>query len=171
MVEQRGWETYVNNPPRYCRRVVDEFYAGMNLRDYQVGTHTNLKIELGVWNLFISHSLRPRTHYSTVSSEVATLLYCIEHEQSLNVGHIVKTCIVTVGESRNLRQPLLFPYLITEFCRRAGVDFMGNPFEDPMTDIGMGTWTTLKIKRDPTSQRRMTGKRKIRSEAGQSSQQ
>ncbi|KAK1576119.1 hypothetical protein Q3G72_011126 [Acer saccharum] len=165
MVEQRGWQTYANTHLRYCRRVVDEFYEGINPRDYQVGMlvmvrgrevrlnvdginryfiielpedqeenitdgvtwndlfngrnldlanalvidlmtfwvapdypirHTNLKIELGVWNIFISHSLRPRTHYSTVSSEV-------------------------------------------RWC------------EDPMTNIGMGTWTTLEMERDVTS--------------------
>ncbi|KAK0587059.1 hypothetical protein LWI29_016660 [Acer saccharum] len=88
----------------------------------------------------------------------------------LNVEHIVKACIVTVGESRNHMQPLLFPCLIIELCRRASVDFRDDPFQDPMTDIGMGTWTTLKIERDLTNQRRKMGRRKNISEAGPSRQ-
>ncbi|KAK3195388.1 hypothetical protein Dsin_026698 [Dipteronia sinensis] len=39
--------------------------------------HTNLKIELGLCHIFISHSLRPRTHQTTVAFEVAMLIHYI----------------------------------------------------------------------------------------------
>ena len=29
IVEKRGWHTFVGTPPMYCRRVVEEFYAGL----------------------------------------------------------------------------------------------------------------------------------------------
>ncbi|KAK1551823.1 hypothetical protein Q3G72_005359 [Acer saccharum] len=110
VVEMRGWETFVSNPPRYCRRVVEEFYASMTelpddeesvgrLRggvtwnklfmtwniefandlvikpmefwvapDYRM-KHTNLKLELGFWHIFISHSLPRSIGLQSISTQ------------------------------------------------------------------------------------------------------
>ncbi|KAK3204676.1 hypothetical protein Dsin_018722 [Dipteronia sinensis] len=38
MMNRKGWATYTSTPPKYCRRIVEEFYAGMNPRDYKKRT-------------------------------------------------------------------------------------------------------------------------------------
>ena len=177
MIERRGWQTYTSTPPRFYRRIVEEFNAGMipydyrhrasvmvhgrevelnmedinryfqtelpsHLEDNMVGgvtnnelfvrqnvdlanqlviepmafwvaleyhiKHSNLLTELAFWNLFITQSLRPRTHSSLVPFEVATYLYCLQHEQLLDVEFLIKLEILALGESMRHDRPLLF---------------------------------------------------------------
>ncbi|KAK0599564.1 hypothetical protein LWI29_006417 [Acer saccharum] len=37
VVQARGWEDFVLNPPPYCERIVREFYAGIVVKDYYNG--------------------------------------------------------------------------------------------------------------------------------------
>ncbi|KAK0577974.1 hypothetical protein LWI29_003145 [Acer saccharum] len=37
VVQARGWEDFVLNPPPYCERIVREFYAGIVVQDYYNG--------------------------------------------------------------------------------------------------------------------------------------
>ncbi|KAK2658792.1 hypothetical protein Ddye_005325 [Dipteronia dyeriana] len=122
--------------------------------------HINLEIELGMWNIFISHLIRPRSHRTTVPFEVATILHCIKKNELINVGSIIRWEIAQLGQRRVERQPLIFPYLIKDLCRRAGVEMGGERLESPPENIRIATRTSLIVERDLTSDRRRTGKKK-----------
>ncbi|KAK4860455.1 hypothetical protein QYF36_024186 [Acer negundo] len=92
----------------------------------------------------------PLTHTLKLKNLRNCAVHAALHELPLNVGHLVKACKVAVGGSGDHRKPLVFPCLITEFYMLARVDFKDDPFEDPMIDIGVGTWTTLEIERELT---------------------
>lgn len=104
----------------------DDLYKGRNLdlandfiiepmtfwvaRDFHI-KHTNLKIELGVWHLFISHSLRPRTHITTASLENAIILHCIQHRWHAKSAH--KTGENLIQSWITWKQPHRFHFLIS----------------------------------------------------------
>ena len=87
--------------------------------------HTNLKMELGFWHVFISHSLIPRKHRTTVNFTVAMVLHCIQEGHFIDIGYLVKKEI---------------PSLITAFCQEAGVDFGVDGFEMGLWPVDRGTW-------------------------------
>ena len=51
---------------------------------------SRLTKELAFWQIFISHNLRPSTHLSTVSFDVAKILYAFQFELDIDVGHLIK---------------------------------------------------------------------------------
>ncbi|KAK2644692.1 hypothetical protein Ddye_019887 [Dipteronia dyeriana] len=59
--------------------------------------HINLELELGLWNIFISHALRPMSHKTTISFEVATILFCIKNDKLINVGLLIRWVIAHIG--------------------------------------------------------------------------
>ncbi|KAK3229548.1 hypothetical protein Dsin_001429 [Dipteronia sinensis] len=128
--------------------------------------HTNLKIELGLCHIFVTHSLRPWDHRTSVAFEVAIILHCIQSGSYIDVGYLAHSDILIVGGKEKESQLLMFPCLINEFCKRVGVDFGDDPIDSHQSDIGFLTWNTLQIKRDPTSRRRKTGRRKNRNATG-----
>ncbi|KAK0575058.1 hypothetical protein LWI29_033404 [Acer saccharum] len=72
---------------------------------------------------------------------------------------LVKKEILELGSIRVDEQPLIFPSLITAFCKEAGVDFKGNPFEDGQGPVDMVTWNNQLRERDPYGVRVRTGKK------------
>ena len=51
--------------------------------------HTNHKMELGFWHVFISHSLIPRKHRTTVNFTAAMVLHCIQEGHFIDIGFLV----------------------------------------------------------------------------------
>ena len=215
VVQARGWEDFVLNPPPYCERIVREFYAGIVVKDYYNGCavivrgkqvkiqaadinryhkttlanpipigvehqtlflrqnvrfanslvvepmhrwhskespirQSNLTKELAFWHTFISHNLRPSTHLSTISFDVAKILYAFQAELDIDVGHLIKMEIGRVGDSKRHDDILPFPCLITEFCREAGVDMndpgLATSFYLPLGVMDAATWKGLQKK-------------------------
>ncbi|KAK0583884.1 hypothetical protein LWI29_004486 [Acer saccharum] len=110
MIKRMGWQTYTSTPPRFCRRIMEEFNARMILEDYR--------------------------HPA----------YVMVHGQEVDL-------------------------IVVDINRRATVDLPGERLEPPPADIGITTRKVLEDEHDPTSNTKKTGRRKIRFEAGQSSQQ
>ncbi|KAK0570830.1 hypothetical protein LWI29_007126 [Acer saccharum] len=211
-VERRGWQTYVQHPPRYYRQIVEEFYAGMIPRNYLLGDavwirgrevrinpsninryirttlteeerenmskgltrneifikmnvelanaltdqplrywHTRASplrqskifLELAFWHVFISYSPRPCKHRTHVAYEVAQLLYCILHNQPLDVGVLIKMEIHKIGKDESKKEWMGFPSLITHFCMEAGIDLSGGVMTEPPEDMGINRWYAL----------------------------
>ncbi|KAK0584312.1 hypothetical protein LWI29_010992 [Acer saccharum] len=110
MIKRMGWQTYTSTPPRFCRRIMEEFNARMIPEDYR-------------------------------------------HRASVMVhGREVDLNVVDIN-------------------RRATIDLSGERLEPPPIDIGITTLKVLENEHDPTSNTKKMGRRKIRFEAGQSSQQ
>ena len=127
--------------------------------DYRM-KHTNLKLELGFWHVFISHSLIPKKHRTSVNFNAATILHCILHGELVDIGFLVKREILELGSIRVNKQPLIFPNIITAFCKDARVDFGADPFEGGLRPIDRATWNNQLTKRDPSRVRVKTGKKK-----------
>ncbi|KAJ9544697.1 hypothetical protein OSB04_024404 [Centaurea solstitialis] len=81
---------------------------------------SKLPYDLAMWMLFIKHSILPSLHHTNADAHVARVLYCIQHNLPLDIGHIIHLAILDVG-GRQEQRILLFPSLITHFCERAGV--------------------------------------------------
>ncbi|KAJ9546931.1 hypothetical protein OSB04_019474 [Centaurea solstitialis] len=81
-----------------------------------------------VYSHTISRSLRrngvarilPSSHHTNADPHVARVLYCIQHNLPLDIGHIIHLAILDAG-GRQEQRILPFPSLITHFCERAGV--------------------------------------------------
>ncbi|KAK0573901.1 hypothetical protein LWI29_015189 [Acer saccharum] len=58
------------------------------------------------------------------------------------------------------KQPLIFPSLITAFCKEAGVDFRDNPFDSGIGPVDRATWNNQLRERDPSGVRVRTGRKK-----------
>ena len=211
-VERRGWQTYVQHPPKYCRRIVEEFYAGMVPRSYLLGgavwvrgkevkinasainryfrtsipeeeregmfkgltknsiftkmnvelandltdhplpfwnarssplKQSKIHIDLAFWHVFISYSLRPCGHRTTIAYEVAQLLYCLHHGQPLDIGVLIKMEIHKCGKDESGKEAMGFPSLITHFCMQAGVDLSAEEMKEPPSDLGIHQWHSL----------------------------
>ena len=212
MIERRGWQTYVQHPPRYCRRIVEEFYAGMVPRNYLLGGavwvrgkevrvnasdinryyrtpvsvedrermyrglpkndifqkmnvelanaltdfplpfwHTRssplkqskIHIDLAFWHVFISYSLRPSQHRTTVAYEVAQILYCLRHDEPIDVGALIKMEIHKCAKDESKKEAMGFPSLITQLCLQAGVDLTMEEMREAPVDIGINQWFSL----------------------------
>ena len=234
VIQARGWEDFVLNPPPYNERIVREFYAAMIVQDYYKGgavmvrgkpvriqaadinryhkttlenpiptgvehqtlfvrqnlrwanslvvepmtswhaknnpiRQSRLTKELAFWHTFTSYNLRPSKHLSTVSFDVAKILYAFQAELDIDVGHLIKMEIGRVGDSKRSDDILPFPCLITTFCREAGID-MSDPadaaaFYLPQGMMDAGTWSGLqKTKKGqvPTGESSTPGRKKRR---------
>ncbi|KAK1584446.1 hypothetical protein Q3G72_033064 [Acer saccharum] len=170
-VERRGWQTYVQHPPRYSRRIVEEFYAGMILGNYLLGgavwvhgrevrinassinrywhsrasplKQSKIFLELTFWHVFISYSLRPCNHRTHVAYEVAQLFYCILRNQPLDVGVLIKMEIHKIAKDESKKEWIGFPSLITHFCMQAGIDLSREVMIEPPEDMGINKWYAL----------------------------
>ena len=76
--------------------------------------------DLAIWMLFIKHSMKPSTHHSYADPQVARVLYCIQHNLPLDIGHIIQLEMLDQGSPRE-QGILPFPSLITKFCLDAQV--------------------------------------------------
>ncbi|KAK1551311.1 hypothetical protein Q3G72_033761 [Acer saccharum] len=90
-------------------KVVEEFYSGMVLEYFQQHSsvmvapdyrmkHTNLRLDLSFWLVFISLSLIPRKHKTSVNFNATTVL----HDQLIDVGFFIKREIPELGCIRGL---------------------------------------------------------------------
>ncbi|KAL5747929.1 hypothetical protein ACOSQ2_025226 [Xanthoceras sorbifolium] len=52
--------------------------------------HAELRLESAFWNIFVCHSLLPRRHRTTITQDLACVLYSICHDLPINVGCIIK---------------------------------------------------------------------------------
>ncbi|KAK1557519.1 hypothetical protein Q3G72_026168 [Acer saccharum] len=111
--------------------------------DYRM-KHTNLKLELGFWHVFISHFLIPRKHRTSVNFNAAMVLCCILNEQLVDIGYLVKREILELGSIRVDKQPLIFPSLITAFCKVAWVDFGVDPFDSGLASLKTDVLENMK---------------------------
>ncbi|KAI3759009.1 hypothetical protein L6452_06582 [Arctium lappa] len=90
---------------------------------WQPGTvelhHGELTPDMAFWTVFLKHNLIPSTHRTNVTIETAILLYAIQTGVHFDVGHFILGSILKCGT--DYRSLLVFPCLITYFCRRAGI--------------------------------------------------
>lgn len=78
-----------------------------------------LTTEAKVWFYFISHSLMPTGHISTLNIERVFLLACIVKGRSINVGRIICDQIRACAQKKS--GEMFFPTLICMLCRAVGV--------------------------------------------------
>ena len=122
--------------------------------------HTNLLLELGFWHVFISYSLIPRKHRTTVNFNAATVLHCILRDELIDIGYLVKREILEVGSIRVDKQALIFPSLITAFFKEAGVDFGSDCVDSGLGSAGRTTWNDQLRERNPSGVIVRTGRKK-----------
>ena len=122
--------------------------------------HTNLILELGFWHVFLSYSLLPRKHRTSVSFVAATVLHCILRGELIDIGYLIKREILVVGSIRVNNQAMIFPSLITAFCKEAGVDFGNETFDSGIGPCGRATWNDQLRERNPSGVRVRTGRKK-----------
>ena len=58
---------------------------------------SKIHIDLAFWHVFISYSLRPCGHRTTVAYEVAQILYCLRHDEPIDIGALIKMEIHKCG--------------------------------------------------------------------------
>ena len=185
-VEAMGWRQYVTTAHRINERLVREFYAAMDFKEFEkgtpvkvrgvdvgfsvqdinryYGTRTYRELDTGVpklgifkrynedlarelrmpdvvgpwddgehqlvqhdleldwafWVIFLSSSLKPSRQITLTVFDLATILYCIKHQEKLDIGKLIRRAIIRAGKADNLVMP--FPALITYFCEQAGVE-------------------------------------------------
>ncbi|KAI3735955.1 hypothetical protein L6452_15482 [Arctium lappa] len=81
---------------------------------------SELPLELAIWMLFLKTNLLPSQHNTYADPLVARVLYCIQHNLPLDVGHIVQLEMTDAGEDI-CKGVIPFPLLVTRMCRNAGV--------------------------------------------------
>ncbi|KAJ9544863.1 hypothetical protein OSB04_024570 [Centaurea solstitialis] len=81
---------------------------------------SELPYDLAMWMLFIKHNILPSSHHTNADPHVARVLYCIQHNLPLDIGHIIHLAILDAG-GRQEQRILPFPSLIRHFCERAEV--------------------------------------------------
>ncbi|KAK2661925.1 hypothetical protein Ddye_000499 [Dipteronia dyeriana] len=96
-------------------------------------------LEMAFRHIFVSHSLRPCRHRTTIAYEVAILLYCLKHGHLLDVGVIVKMEINKSTRDITGKEAMVFPFLIIFFCHEAGVDMSSDEFVEAGPDFGIRT--------------------------------
>ncbi|KAK0599977.1 hypothetical protein LWI29_010390 [Acer saccharum] len=69
--------------------------------------------------IFMSSSMKPSRQITITVYELAKLLYCIKHQERLDVGKIIRRAIIRAESVANLVLP--FPALIIYFCEQAGL--------------------------------------------------
>ncbi|KAI3771177.1 hypothetical protein L6452_02336 [Arctium lappa] len=81
---------------------------------------SELPLELAIWMLFLKTNLLPSQHNTYADPLVARVLYCIQHNLPLDVGHIVRLEMTDAGEDI-CKGVIPFPSLVTRMSRNAGV--------------------------------------------------
>ena len=81
---------------------------------------SELPASLGLWFTFIKANLTPSSHLANVDSYCGRILYCIQHNLALDIGHIIQLWMVDAAAETS-PGTLPFPCLITSFCRDAGI--------------------------------------------------
>ena len=81
--------------------------------------HGDLRPEIAFWDVFFTWSLFPSTHRTVVSDEIAQVLFAIQRGTDFDFGRIIVSQILKAA--RAMRGHLLFPSLITHFCRQANI--------------------------------------------------
>ena len=81
---------------------------------------SELPASLGLWFTIMKASLTPSRHLTTVDSYCGRILYCIQHNLALDIGHIIQLWMIDAAADTSTGI-LLFPCLITSFCMDAGI--------------------------------------------------
>ena len=81
---------------------------------------SELPASLGLWFTFLKANLTPSSHLTNVDSYCGRILYCIQHNLALDIGHIIQLWMVDAAAESSTGY-LPFPCLITTFCRDAGI--------------------------------------------------
>ncbi|KAK0574793.1 hypothetical protein LWI29_029183 [Acer saccharum] len=108
--------------------------------------HTNLKLDLAFWHVFISHSLIPSKHRTLVNFNAAMVLYYILYDQLVDIGFLVEREILELGCIRVDKQSLIFPSLITNFCKEARVTWLNQLRERNLSGVRVRTGKKKLLK-------------------------
>lgn len=87
-----------------------------------------------IWTSFLHSNISPCSHTSDITERRSQMVYAIMAGLSMDVGAIIAQEIHLTANSGSTGQ-LSFPSLITELCRRAGVDVSEPPFQKPRQPI------------------------------------
>ncbi|XP_027940573.1 uncharacterized protein LOC114194505 [Vigna unguiculata] len=87
-----------------------------------------------IWTSFLHSNISPCSHTSDITERRSQMVYAIMAGLSMDVGAIIAQEIHLTANSGSSGQ-LSFPSLITELCRRAGVDVSEPPFQKPRQPI------------------------------------
>ncbi|KAK2646012.1 hypothetical protein Ddye_021207 [Dipteronia dyeriana] len=86
--------------------------------------HIELSKDLAILNMFISESLEPVLHISSILVKKVEFLACLLTPASVDIERIIKAEIYNVGDidiKRKKSRPIPFPCLITKICKDARV--------------------------------------------------
>ncbi|KAJ9544907.1 hypothetical protein OSB04_024614 [Centaurea solstitialis] len=93
--------------------------ARWEIVDYEI-KKSELPYDLAMWMRFIKYNILPSSHHTYADPHVARVLYYIQHNLPLDIGHIIHLAILDAG-GRQEQRVLPFPSLITHFCERSRV--------------------------------------------------
>ncbi|KAK4844535.1 hypothetical protein QYF36_021391 [Acer negundo] len=140
-VDAMGWHQFVTTANQINERVVREFYAAMDPKEFEngtpvkargvdvgfnvqdinmhYGTKTYKELDTGVpkliifkrYNLELARQLRRLDMITITLFELAKLLYCVKHHEKLDVGKLIRKAIICAENIDSLVMP--FPALIT----------------------------------------------------------
>ncbi|KAL2486470.1 Uncharacterized protein Adt_31226 [Abeliophyllum distichum] len=87
-------------------------------RDFE---HSKLIDSLLILNLFVSHNIDPSTHHTTINDAKAQFIYHLAHGKKIDLESYIYTLISTLGFQTDKRHTAIFPALISDICKEAGV--------------------------------------------------
>ncbi|KAK0572936.1 hypothetical protein LWI29_000660 [Acer saccharum] len=107
---------------------------------------SQLPKDLAILSLFISASLKPGTHVSSIAVKKAELLASFISKAPMDIGRIIKAEINDVGDiglkekKKQAKKPIPFPCLITQLCKDAGAPEYDND------NIQNGGWAAVSLR-------------------------
>ena len=126
---------------------------------------SQLPKDLAILSLFISASLKPVTHVSSIAVKKAELLASFISRAPIDVGRVIKAEINDAGDfdvkekkakKRQAKKPIPFPCLITQLCRNAGVP----EYDDDVVQVG--GWTPVSLRSWTDSLSKGRGAKRLR---------
>ena len=122
---------------------------------------------LAFWNIFLSFSLLPALHRTTLGEHRASILYYFLKDTRIDIGQVIQNAIIDAGRI-NVRpdaklKPIIFPSLITTLLKKEGVPELNTDEirSNTMGDLNLRSWQDIAIK--------TKGKKRKRTSGGQSS--
>ncbi|KAK1560739.1 hypothetical protein Q3G72_030376 [Acer saccharum] len=114
---------------------------GTLVKLYQRDTHADVTF----WNLFLTYSLMPSQHRSEIFYDQARVLLRLRSGGPINIGRVIFNAIQDASAHDD--QSMVFPCLITAFCRQAGIDVSAGLENHDPSMMNLTNWNQQLVLR------------------------
>ncbi|KAK0574923.1 hypothetical protein LWI29_031003 [Acer saccharum] len=114
---------------------------GTLVKLYQRDMHA----DVAFWNLFLTYSLMPSQHRSEIFYDQARVLLRLRSGGPINIGRVIFNAIQDASAHDD--QSMVFPCLITAFCRQAGIDVSAGLENHDPSMMNLTNWNQQLVLR------------------------